>query len=114
MATDKQTKSALEATEAPFAGTLRGMTAMVAAQLAFLLNDTLNKLASERLPMGEIIFIRGVLATLLVGRVVVALGLHRQLPLLLAPPGGGRASSESSAARSSSSSPSSTCRSPTP
>ena len=52
---------------------------MVAAQLAFLLNDTLNKIASEVLPMGEIIFIRGAFATLLVGAIVVATGLHREL-----------------------------------
>jgi drug/metabolite transporter (DMT)-like permease len=65
-----------------FQGTLRGILAMVVAQLAFLLNDTLNKLASEALPMGEIIFVRGLCATLLVGIVVVALGLHRQLALL--------------------------------
>lgn len=65
-----------------FQGTLRGILAMVVAQLAFLLNDTLNKLASEALPMGEIIFVRGLCATLLVGVVVVALGLHRQLALL--------------------------------
>jgi len=65
-----------------FGSALRGITAMVAAQLVFLLNDVLNKLASERLPMGEIIFIRGLLATLLVSCVVVALGLHRQLPQL--------------------------------
>ena len=32
--------------------------------------------------MGEIIFIRGVFASGLVGTVVVAMGLHRQLPLL--------------------------------
>jgi drug/metabolite transporter (DMT)-like permease len=68
--------------DSSFGSTLRGITAMVAAQLVFLLNDVLNKLASERLPMGEIIFIRGVFATLLVSGVVVALGLHRQLPLL--------------------------------
>ena len=60
MATDKQSTNVSEEAEAPFASTLRGITAMVAAQLAFLLNDTLNKLASENLPMGEIIFIRGV------------------------------------------------------
>lgn len=65
-----------------FEATLRGIFAMIAAQAAFLLNDTLNKLASERLPMGEVIFLRGLFATLLVGSVVVALGLHRQLPLL--------------------------------
>jgi drug/metabolite transporter (DMT)-like permease len=68
--------------DSSFGSTLRGITAMVAAQLVFLLNDVLNKLVSERLPMGEIIFIRGLLATLLVSCVVVALGLHRQLPKL--------------------------------
>ena len=68
--------------DSSFGSTLRGITAMVAAQLVFLLNDVLNKLVSEHLPMGEIIFIRGLLATLLVSCVVVALGLHRQLPQL--------------------------------
>src|ERR1041384_8293487 len=68
--------------EGTFAETLRGISAMVAAQLVFLLNDTLNKLASERLPMGEIIFVRGLFATLLIGTVLVALGLHRKLGLL--------------------------------
>jgi drug/metabolite transporter (DMT)-like permease len=62
-----------------FRSSLRGIAAMVAAQFAFLLNDTLNKLASEVVPMGEIIFIRGVFATLLVGAIVVAMGLHREL-----------------------------------
>jgi drug/metabolite transporter (DMT)-like permease len=71
-----------EPRDSSFGSTLRGITAMVAAQLVFLLNDVLNKLASERLPMGEIIFIRGMCATLLVSCIVFALGLHRQLPLL--------------------------------
>lgn len=65
-----------------FASAVRGISAMVACQFAFVLNDTLNKLASESLPMGEIIFIRGLCATFLVGVIVVALGLHRQLPML--------------------------------
>lgn len=63
-------------------GTFRGIAAMVAAQLAFVINDTLNKLASEHLPMGEIMFLRGVFSTLLVGLLVLGLGLHRNLPLL--------------------------------
>jgi drug/metabolite transporter (DMT)-like permease len=65
-----------------FASTLRGIAAMVAAQLAFLLNDTLNKLASEAIPMGQIIFVRGLMATALVGIVVVALGQHRAIGML--------------------------------
>jgi drug/metabolite transporter (DMT)-like permease len=66
-----------------FGRSLRGILAMIAAQLAFLLNDTLNKVASEVLPMGEIIFIRGLFATLLVGTIVVSMGLHRELWRLL-------------------------------
>jgi drug/metabolite transporter (DMT)-like permease len=62
-----------------FGRSMRGIAAMVAAQVAFLLNDTLNKIASEVLPMGEIIFIRGAFATLLVGAIVIAMGLHKQL-----------------------------------
>jgi drug/metabolite transporter (DMT)-like permease len=62
---------------------LRGIVAIVASQLAFLLNDTFIKVTSERLPLGEIIFLRGVFATLLVGGGIVALGLHRQLPSLM-------------------------------
>jgi drug/metabolite transporter (DMT)-like permease len=70
------------AAEDSFGSALRGISAMVACQFAFVLNDTLNKLASESLPMGQIIFIRGLCATFLVGIIVVTLGLHRQLPLL--------------------------------
>jgi drug/metabolite transporter (DMT)-like permease len=61
---------------------LRGIIAIVASQLAFLLNDTFVKLASDRLPLGEVIFIRGVFASLFVGAAVVALGLRRQLAAL--------------------------------
>ena len=61
---------------------VRGIVAIVASQLAFLLNDTFIKVTSERLPLGEIIFLRGIFASLLVGVGIVALGLHRQLPSL--------------------------------
>ena len=66
----------------PVRHTLRGIAAMVASQLAFLLNDTLIKLASDALPMGEIIFLRGLFASALIGAILVATGLHRQLPAL--------------------------------
>lgn len=84
MLTDNAENPALTPRDAKpsFASSLRGITAMVVCQLAFLLNDTLNKLASESLPMGEIIFIRGLCATTLVATIVFALGLHRKLPLL--------------------------------
>jgi drug/metabolite transporter (DMT)-like permease len=63
----------------PVTGTLRGIAAMIASQLAFLLNDTLIKLSGDTLPMGEIIFVRGVFSTLLVGTAAVMLGLHRHV-----------------------------------
>lgn len=62
---------------------LRGIIAIVASQLVFLLNDTLIKIASERLPLGQIIFIRGAFAAFFIGLAVVALGLHRELYRLL-------------------------------
>jgi drug/metabolite transporter (DMT)-like permease len=63
----------------PVNDVLRGIAAMVASQLAFLLNDTCVKLASETLPMGEIVFLRGLVALLLTGSVLVVLGAHRHL-----------------------------------
>jgi drug/metabolite transporter (DMT)-like permease len=61
---------------------LRGVALMVASQFVFLLNDALVKLASEELPMGEIIFLRGVVAVVLIGSLAFALGLHRRLGML--------------------------------
>jgi drug/metabolite transporter (DMT)-like permease len=74
---------ALPGPASAFSGALRGIGAMVAAQLAFLLNDTLIKVTSETVPMGEIIFLRGAMAVLFVGLVVVALGQHRAIMSLL-------------------------------
>jgi drug/metabolite transporter (DMT)-like permease len=56
---------------------------MVAAQLAFILNDTLVKLVGDRLPMGEILFLRGAIAIALIAAAAFVLRLHRGLPLLL-------------------------------
>jgi len=53
--------------------TRRSIRLMVLAMLAFTLNDTLVKLASESMPTGQLIFLRGVLATAFV-LVAVRLG----------------------------------------
>jgi drug/metabolite transporter (DMT)-like permease len=66
-----------------FRDNLRGIMAMVAANLTFLLNDTQVKLAGDRLPIGEIVFFRGLFASILLGVIVVWLGLHRYVHLLL-------------------------------
>ncbi|MGQ7792786.1 DMT family transporter [Faunimonas sp. B44] len=41
----------------------RGIAFMLAAMAAFLVNDTLVKLASADLPVGQIVFVRGLMAT---------------------------------------------------
>ena len=42
---------------------LRGILAILASATGFVVNDALVKLATEELPTGEIIFVRGVMAT---------------------------------------------------
>jgi drug/metabolite transporter (DMT)-like permease len=64
---------------------LGGIAAMVASQVAFILNDTCIKLASDELPMGQIIFMRGLMSAALLGAAVVGTGLHRKLALLRRP-----------------------------
>jgi drug/metabolite transporter (DMT)-like permease len=66
-----------------FRDNLRGILAMVAANLTFLLNDTQVKLAGDRLPIGEIVFLRGLFASILIGALVVWFGLHRYVHMLL-------------------------------
>ena len=64
----------------PWRATLRGMAAMSFAVAAFTVNDALTKLAG--LPTGETMAIRSAIAGLLIGVVIVAGGLARDLPLL--------------------------------
>jgi drug/metabolite transporter (DMT)-like permease len=51
---------------APAAGNRAGILFMLAAMAAFILNDACTKLASEELPAGEIIFLRGLMASPLI------------------------------------------------
>lgn len=44
---------------------LRGIAAMLGAMAAFVLNDALVKLAAGTMPMGEVIFLRGIFTVLL-------------------------------------------------
>ncbi|WP_350333701.1 DMT family transporter [Coralliovum pocilloporae] len=50
--------------------------AMVLAMISFTLNDTLIKFIGESLPLGQIIFIRGVMAMTLLGAIIFATGAH--------------------------------------
>ncbi len=66
-----------------------GITAMCAAMALFVANDTLVKLAAKELPTHQILFVRGLLASALIGAAVIQQGLYRNLagtvnPLVLA------------------------------
>ena len=52
----------------------RGMLALMGAMGAFAINDMVMKLTAQRYPLGEVITVRGALATLLVGSVMLAMG----------------------------------------
>ncbi|HEU0061838.1 MAG TPA: DMT family transporter [Hyphomicrobiaceae bacterium] len=63
----------------------RGILSVLIACTAFVINDAMVKLASAELPSGEIIFIRGALATVMLSIGVLLLGASRPLSLLTAP-----------------------------
>jgi len=52
----------------------RGMFALMGAMATFATNDMLVKLTAQRYPLGEVITVRGILATLMVGTILVATG----------------------------------------
>jgi drug/metabolite transporter (DMT)-like permease len=67
----------------PFRENLRGIIALTACNLLFLINDTFIKIASEDLPLTQIIFFRGIFATLLLLPLVALTGGFRHAGQLL-------------------------------
>ena len=59
---------------------LRGPAFMVAATGAFVINDTMMKLATEGIPPLQVLFLRGVAATLWCFPLVLILGYGKDLP----------------------------------
>lgn len=64
---------------------LRGILAVLIGSFAFVLNDALVKLVSAELPSGEIIVLRGVLATIMLFAGAAAMGAMRPLRQLMTP-----------------------------
>src|SRR3954451_25166420 len=52
----------------------RGMFALAGAMATFSINDMLMKLTAQRYPLGEVITVRGIMATLMVGVCLIAMG----------------------------------------
>lgn len=64
---------------------MRGIIAILASATGFVVNDALVKLATEELPTGEIIFVRGVMATAILGVATSIAGAWRSPRALLKP-----------------------------
>jgi drug/metabolite transporter (DMT)-like permease len=64
---------------------LRGILAVLIGSAAFVLNDAVVKLASDELPSGEILVVRGVLSTVMLWLGVVAMRASRPISTLLGP-----------------------------
>lgn len=64
---------------------LKGILAMLTGSTGFVLGDAIVKLVSAELPAGEIIVLRGVLATAFLAVAVMALGAARPLSILATP-----------------------------
>ena len=73
---------------------VRGIFAMLASTAVFVLNDTLLKLATEALPTGEAIFLRGVFTTLFCALLFARHGMSGALPHVISPRIVGRAVAE--------------------
>jgi drug/metabolite transporter (DMT)-like permease len=78
----------------PFRENLRGIVAISACNLLFLINDTMIKLANAALPLGEILLIRGIFAALFLMPIVVLSGASQELRLLWHPSVGWRIAAE--------------------
>ncbi|MCP4383931.1 MAG: DMT family transporter [Hyphomicrobiales bacterium] len=61
---------------------MRGIAAVSACNLLFLVNDTMVKLASDELPLGEMLFIRGLVITLLLLPIAFFSGAFRHTRLI--------------------------------
>lgn len=61
---------------------LIGIAAMLVAMIGFVSNDTQVKLASESLPLGEVMFLRGVATVLIITAIVFMQGHQRHLRLV--------------------------------
>ena len=66
----------------PFRENLRGIVAISACNLLFLINDTQVKLAGEDLPLTELLFIRGLFASVILVPIVITSGSYQAVRLV--------------------------------
>jgi drug/metabolite transporter (DMT)-like permease len=64
----------------------RGIAAMLGCMFCFVASDTIIKIVGRDLAVGQIMFMRGVFATLIMGTIVFATGTHRQIRSVISLP----------------------------
>jgi len=64
-------------------GNRRGITSMIVGMMLFVSNDVLIKLASETVPLGQLMLVRGAIANSAILLLIWGSGLLQSLPLLL-------------------------------
>ena len=64
---------------------LRGILAVLASSTTFVISDAVVKLVSAHLPASQIVFLRGLMAAVLLGAGTLLLGFMRPLSILLQP-----------------------------
>jgi drug/metabolite transporter (DMT)-like permease len=57
----------------------RGIIALIGGMIAYSINDTMVKSIAHRYPIGEVIFVRGIMTAMLIGVCVLALGHVRDM-----------------------------------
>lgn len=70
----------------PISANQRGILAICGSMVAYTVNDAMVKEIARSHPVGEVIFIRGLFTTLLIGSIVVALGYAGELRRALSRP----------------------------
>ncbi len=63
----------------------RAILAMLVANGAFIINDSLMKMTSDHLPLGQMIFVRGAICVLLLAGICYFTGTFREVALLIHP-----------------------------
>jgi drug/metabolite transporter (DMT)-like permease len=57
----------------------RGILALICGMVAYTINDAMVKSIAHKYPVGEVIFVRGLMTAILIGAAVLALGHAREL-----------------------------------
>jgi drug/metabolite transporter (DMT)-like permease len=69
-------------TALPAPTVLKAGLVMILAMASFTAGDTMTKLMAGEVPVGQIIFFRGIVATAIIGTICAWLGLLRSIPLI--------------------------------